>query len=54
MIFDKLHHNITSAALALIERDRNGEVIQTKLVSGVVNSYSKYKAEKKKINSSLS
>uniref|UniRef100_A0A914HLR6 Cullin family profile domain-containing protein n=1 Tax=Globodera rostochiensis TaxID=31243 RepID=A0A914HLR6_GLORO len=39
VIFDELHHNITSAALALVEKDRNGERITTKLISGVVASY---------------
>lgn len=39
VIFDRLHQNITSATLALIERDRNGDMIQTKLISGVVSSY---------------
>uniref|UniRef100_A0A914NEA9 Cullin N-terminal domain-containing protein n=1 Tax=Meloidogyne incognita TaxID=6306 RepID=A0A914NEA9_MELIC len=32
VIFTDLHHNVTSAALALIEQDRNGEMIQTKLI----------------------
>ncbi|CAK5041803.1 unnamed protein product [Meloidogyne enterolobii] len=40
VIFTDLHHNVTSAALALIEQDRNGEMIQTKLIKGVVESYS--------------
>ncbi|KAL7076378.1 hypothetical protein ACQ4LE_004487 [Meloidogyne hapla] len=39
VIFTDLHHNVTSAALALIEQDRNGEMIQTKLIKGVVESY---------------
>ena len=38
-IFDELHHNITSATLALIEQDRKCEKIQTRLVKGVVESY---------------
>lgn len=38
-----MHHNVTTAALSLIEQDRNGEMIQTKLVKGVVESYSKSK-----------
>lgn len=39
VIFDELNNNITSAILNLITQERNGEMITTKLVSGVVNSY---------------
>ena len=52
VIFDRLHRKVTSAALALIkrnrddednasaERDKNDEGNQAKLISSVVNSYS--------------
>jgi cullin 1 len=41
VIFDTIHHNITSAILKLIENERNGEMIVGALISGVVLSYSK-------------
>uniref|UniRef100_A0A915EMR5 Cullin family profile domain-containing protein n=1 Tax=Ditylenchus dipsaci TaxID=166011 RepID=A0A915EMR5_9BILA len=39
IIFEHLNNNITSAILNLIKQERNGEMITTKLVSGVVESY---------------
>jgi cullin 1 len=39
MLFSKLHSNITSALLRLIQQERNGEKITTKLLSCVISSY---------------
>lgn len=37
-MFEFVHHNVIAAVLKLIERERNGETIETSLVKNIVDS----------------
>jgi cullin 1 len=48
-MFEYVHYNVISAVLKLIEKQRNGEVIETGLIKNVIDSFGK-KERKKKVN----
>lgn len=40
-MFKYVHHNVNEAVLKLIERQRNGEYIETSLIKSIVESFGK-------------
>lgn len=40
-MFKYVHHNVNEAVLKLIERQRNGEFIETSLIKSIVESFGK-------------
>jgi cullin 1 len=40
-MFEYVHHNVIAAVLKMIQKQRNGEVIETGLIKNVVDSFGK-------------